>query len=248
MTRIRGLVAGLASLCCGLAAVLRAEPLFRLKRVPAGMSAGSLQRRASRSAGYSFLATAQASFCGGPVRWINEHPEHPPPVASSPDGVAHDHHPIDEAAHPSEGVGRRGMLDVRGRQRRRLRRGRHAQAVAGRSVYLPHRLRPACRPDGADAAGRHAQADGLQADALRRHRRVQPAGLYRRLAFGRRWSNCAATSPVRHWPTNACRPTPPDRWCSGSRQPGATAPRTWSCRRWSSCSGWQRWCHGRGCT
>ena len=29
---------------------------------------------------------------------------------------------------------------------------------------------------------------------------------------------------------------------------GATAPRIWSCRRWSSCSGWLRWFPGRGCT
>jgi LysR family glycine cleavage system transcriptional activator len=29
----------------------------------------------------------------------------------------------------------------------------------------------------------------------------------------RRWSNCAGTLPARHWPTSACRPTPPDRWC-----------------------------------
>ncbi len=32
------------------------------------------------------------------------------------------------------------------------------------------------------------------------------------------------------------------------KTPGATAPRpSWS-RRWSSCSGWQRWCPDRGCT
>jgi hypothetical protein len=31
----------------------------------------------------------------------------------------------------------------------------------------------------------------------------------------------------RHWPTNACRPTPPGRWCSSSRQLGATGLRTW---------------------
>ena len=30
---------------------------------------------------------------------------------------------------------------------------------------------------------------------------------------GRRWNNCAATSPARQWPTSASRPTPPDRWC-----------------------------------
>ncbi len=29
----------------------------------------------------------------------------------------------------------------------------------------------------------------------------------------RHWSNCAATSPARLWPTNVCRPTPPGRWC-----------------------------------
>ena len=34
---------------------------------------------------------------------------------------------------------------------------------------------------------------------------------------GRRWNYCAATSPARHWPTNACRPTPPRKWCSSSR-------------------------------
>ena len=43
----------------------------------------------------------------------------------------------------------------------------------------------------------------------------------------RRWNNRAAPSPARRWPTNAYRPTPPDRWCSSSRPPGATAPRTW---------------------
>jgi hypothetical protein len=49
--------------------------------------------------------------------------------------------------------------------------------------------------------------------------------LRRRLA-ARRWSSCAATSPARHWPTNACKPTPPDRSCSSSRPHGETAPRT----------------------
>jgi len=44
------------------------------------------------------------------------------------------------------------------------------------------------------------------------------------------------------------RPRPPDKWYSSSRQPGATGPPTWSCRRWCSCSGWQRWCQGRDCT
>ena len=36
----------------------------------------------------------------------------------------------------------------------------------------------------------------------------------------RRWNNCAATSRARHWQTSACRPTPPDKWCSSSRQTG----------------------------
>ena len=29
----------------------------------------------------------------------------------------------------------------------------------------------------------------------------------------RRWSNCAAISRAQRWPTNACKPTPPARWC-----------------------------------
>ena len=36
-----------------------------------------------------------------------------------------------------------------------------------------------------DGAGRDAKGERLQADAVRRHRRFQPAGLYLRLAFGR---------------------------------------------------------------
>ena len=43
------------------------------------------------------------------------------------------------------------------------------------SVYLLRRLRPARRPEGADAARRHAQGYGLQAEPVRRHARFQPA-------------------------------------------------------------------------
>jgi hypothetical protein len=43
-----------------------------------------------------------------------------------------------------------------------------------------------------------------------------------------RWSNFAATSRARRWPTNGCSATPPGRWSSSSRRRGATAPRTWS--------------------
>ena len=62
------------------------------------------------------------------------------------------------------GVGRRGGFDLYSRHRR-LGRGLHAQAAGGRRVYIPNRLRPSRRPEGADAAGRHAQGGGLQADA-----------------------------------------------------------------------------------
>ena len=83
---------------------------------------------------------------------------------------------LTQAAHPSGGAGRRrGRFDIYGRQRRRFGRGPHAQAAAGGGVYLPHRLRPARRPEGADGAGRHAQADGVQADAVRGHQWVQSA-------------------------------------------------------------------------
>ena len=33
------------------------------------------------------------------------------------------------------------------------------------------------------------------------------------LTTARRWSNCAAAPPAWLWPTNACRPTPPDKSC-----------------------------------
>jgi len=38
-----------------------------------------------------------------------------------------------------------------------------------------------------------------------------------------RLSSSAATSRAQRWPTNACSATPPGRWCSSSRPPGATA-------------------------
>jgi hypothetical protein len=41
------------------------------------------------------------------------------------------------------------------------------------------------------------------------------------------WSNCAATAPGRPCPTSGFSSTPPGRWGSSSRRPGATAPRTW---------------------
>ena len=42
----------------------------------------------------------------------------------------------------------------------------------------------------------------------------------------RGWNSHAATSRALRWPTSAYRPTPPGKWCSSSRQPGATAPGT----------------------
>lgn len=39
--------------------------------------------------------------------------------------------------------------------------------------------------------------------------------------------DCAATLRVQHWPTSACKSTPPDRSCSSSRHTGATARRIW---------------------
>jgi len=114
-------------------------------------------------------------------------------------GVAPDHRPIDEAAHPSGGAGRRGGFDLRGRQRRRFGRGPHAQAAAGGGVYLPHRLRPAPRAEGADGAGRHAQADGVQADPVRRYQWKQSSTppCAARPTTAMRWSNCAAPSTAR---------------------------------------------------
>jgi len=58
----------------------------------------------------------------------------------------------------------------------------------------------------------------------------------------------ADTSPARRYPTSGYSSTPPARWSSSSRPPGAPAPRTWWWARWSSCSGWPRWCRHRART
>ena len=47
-----------------------------------------------------------------------------------------------------------------------------AQAVAGCCLFLPHRLRSACWPEDAEDARRHAEGEGPQAIAARRHRRL----------------------------------------------------------------------------
>jgi len=119
-------------------------------------------------------------------------------------------------------------LDFHGRRRQRFGRGPHTQAAAGSGLHLPHRFRPARRPEGADGAEGHAQGRGLQADAVRRHRRQQSSTPPCAAAptTARRWSNCAATSRALRWPTSACKPTPQGKSCSSSRPPGETAPRT----------------------
>lgn len=57
------------------------------------------------------------------------------------------------------GVGRRGGFDLQGRQRRRFGIVPRAQAAAGCGAYLPHRFRPARRPEGADTARFNAQRE-----------------------------------------------------------------------------------------
>ena len=44
------------------------------------------------------------------------------------------------------------------------------------------------------------------------------------------------------------RPALANERVQSSRRSGATASRTWSCRRWSLCSDWRRWYPGHGCT
>ena len=51
----------------------------------------------------------------------------------------------------------------------------HLHCLVPDGVYLPHRFRSPGRAEGADGAGRHAQADGVQADAVRRHQWIQSA-------------------------------------------------------------------------
>ena len=112
-------------------------------------------------------------------------------------------------------------------------RARVLRSVTSGGMHLPHRLRLARRPKGADAARRHAQGAGLQADAVRRHRRVQPA-LSRALrgrrparpvhrSVGRRCKrpNAAQPSPFR-------RPSDRHRWgrlCPRFSGPAGTARR-----------------------
>ena len=152
------------------------------------------------------------------------------------------------------GVGRRGGFDHHGRQRRRFGRGARTQAAASRRVTLqaapgqwpgpsPGTNSPLdCLSPGSAyriAFGPRAGQKVLtmqgamprdkdfkqtlcaDIDGFSLHAAVRCGPM-----TGRRWSNCAATSRARRWPTGAYRPTSPDRWCSSSRQPGATAPRT----------------------
>ena len=82
-----------------------------------------------------------------------------------------------------------------------------------------------------------------------RRRRLQPA---RRRALRRRRPAGAKATVALHHPPGAGQRTRADQrrragGASRSRQPGATAPRTWSCPRWSSCSGWPHWYPDLGC-
>jgi len=65
------------------------------------------------------------------------------------------------------GARRRTGPNLHGRRRRRFGRGPRAQAVAGRSLHLPHRLRPTRRTEGAEAARRDAQGHSLCSSAAR---------------------------------------------------------------------------------
>ena len=74
---------------------------------------------------------------------------------------------------------------------------RPLQAAA---CYLPHRAWTTRRPEGADGARCHAEGDGLQSDAVRRHAGFQPA---RRRALWRRRSPSAGTTVPLHHPPSA---------------------------------------------
>ena len=60
---------------------------------------------------------------------------------------------LTQAALPQGGDRRRAGTALPVRRRRRFGQGPHAQAAAGRGVYLSHRLWPARRAEGADPAG-----------------------------------------------------------------------------------------------
>jgi len=128
---------------------------------------------------------------------------------------------LEQAAHPSGGARQGAGPDHHGRRRQRFGRGPRTQALAGGRVYLSHRLRLARRPEGADGLRRDAPGRGLQADAVRRHRRIQLARS--RALWCQRPPGAGATVPHHHAPRSgqksACKPTPPDRSCSSSGTP-----------------------------
>jgi len=55
-----------------------------------------------------------------------------------------------QAAHPQGGARRGAGPDLHGRRRQRFGRGPRTRAAAGSRLYLPHRLRPTRRAEGAD--------------------------------------------------------------------------------------------------
>jgi hypothetical protein len=138
--------------------------------------------------------------------------EVPAPTDEALQTVLHkDHHAHDEAAHPSGGVGRRGGFDLHGRQRQRFGRGPCAQAAAGCGLYLPHRLRPSRRPEGADCAGRDAQGGGLRATLC-----ADISGFSLHAAVRCGADDRQALEQLCRYitrPALANGPTPPDRWC-----------------------------------
>ena len=198
------------------------------------------------------------------------------------DGVAQDHHPDDEAAHPQGGARRRAGPDHHGRWRQQLGRGPRTQAAAGSGLALqaapgqwpgpsPGTNSPqdclclgsayriafgpranqkvltlqGAMPRDADfkqtlcadiqgfslhAAVRCGADDRQGLEQLCRYIMRPPcrprpvSGRAPRQAQTVHRTVCVR---ARLWPTSACKPTPPGKWCSSSRPPGATAPSTW---------------------
>ena len=130
------------------------------------------------------------------------------------------HHPHDASCSPVVGVGRRARFDLQGRQQADNDGDSDAAPVlkplqaAARTYRVAFGPRAGQRVLTVQGAMRREKAEGIQADAVRWRRRFQPArSRAAALTTGTHRSNCAAASPARRWPTSACGPSPPDRWC-----------------------------------
>jgi len=140
----------------------------------------------------------------------------PTDEALDADGVAQDHHPDDESAHPSGGrLWKRRVRPIwLTTTVIRTRPARSGHCRPGCTYRIA--VGPRAGQKGPDAAGRHAQGCRVQAEPVRRQQRLQPA---RRGALrGRRPAGAGTTVPLHHPPGTGQRTGTDHRRRTGSAQ------------------------------